>query len=144
MALSKAAQAAILASDSERRRKREAIEDALLTDMSTDRYKIAHAPKDSHVNACLVRGIGVVSPPPKPSASPNCWDRGMRGKTVGSADPNVKTPTVKITSADGTSRIVPVSEVRGIERKRATKQHTATTRKPETARLNTHHDFTTH
>jgi len=42
-------------------------------------------------------------------ASDNCWKRGMRGRTVGVANPTDTIPTVRVIHADGTTAIVPAS-----------------------------------
>lgn len=144
MPLSKREQDEIMINDLMRRHKRQLLEDAALgidvEDTASDRYKIAHAPKDSHVNPCLVRGAGMVCPPPKTSASRNCWDRGMKGTTrgvaPGSTDP---TPSMRVTYADGSSVVVPVTHSRNgaaRQKKTATVQRT-----PETARIHLDHNF---
>lgn len=137
MSLSKREQARILESDMLRRAERDLLDNARLgidvDNQMSDAYKIAHAPHDSHVNACLVKGIGMVSPPPKPTASPDCWNRGMRGRTVGIADASQKTATVKVTR-DGITTIVPATGFGRTSKQRNTpKQRKAS--QAETARI---------
>lgn len=138
MPLSKQEQARILKQDAERRAARFLLEQAtlgmdMLDNAMSDAYKIAHAPKDSHVNPCLVRSIGVVCPPPKTSASQDNWARGMKGTTRGVANVAKPVPNTVRVIHNGITTDIPVSQLRGTtkrSRKTSTEQ-----RKPETARI---------
>lgn len=143
---------AILREDTKRRNARQAMEDAILglglkvVDESSDAYKIAHnTVRGSRVNPCLVRGIGTVNPPPNTSASDNCWNRGMRGKTVGIApgteDSSDGTPTVRVIR-NGQEEIVPANRFgRSSGKRKSTKANAVI--QPETAKLKIvgGHDF---
>jgi hypothetical protein len=111
----------IVKEDNARRAARRVIEDAILgigivqqDDVTSDAYKIAHnTVKGAWVNPCLVRGIGTVNPPVHTSASDNCWNRGMRGKTKGiapgTADTSDGTPTMRIIKPGLADVIVPAN-----------------------------------
>lgn len=142
---------AILREDAKRRNARQVMEDAILgigvevIDECSDAFKIAaNTVKGARVNPCLVRGIGTVNPPPNTSASDNCWNRGMRGKTIGVAtgtELTAENPTVLVKYADGSEEIRTVSSFRS---KRSTTHKRSEAKVAETARVSTHHDFTTH
>lgn len=110
---------AIVKADNARRAQRTRLEDAILgidvVDSLSDQSRIAESIKQHglrlRVNPCIVRGIGTVNPPLPIRATEDCWTRGMRGRTVGTADG--KTASVKVTHADGASEVLPVAHFRG-------------------------------
>lgn len=133
MALSRSAQKRILREDAKRRNARE-IEDFIrehaptkVVDLGVDPY---HAS----------RGItGVPSAGNRNySASDNCWNRGMRGRTIGVANgqpwdtPDAE-PTVRIIHADGTEKVIPVPKKS--RESRAATRVVRETHVPESARL---------
>lgn len=145
---------AILREDTKRRNARQVMEDAILgintdeIDKCSDAYKISiNTVKGARVNPCLVRGVGTVNPPAHTSASDNCWNRGMRGRTQGVATGTELThkvgdPATVLVIKDGMREIRTVSSFRN-KRERVSRRKSVA-KVAETARLTTHHDFTTH
>jgi hypothetical protein len=129
-------------SDAVRRAERYLLENAQLgldtLDTASDAFKIAHAPKDAHVNPCLVRGAGMVCPPPKTSASQNSWNRGMRGTMHGIAPGTEATnngiATVAITK-DGITTVQTVHSVRTKNARRRSVKTTTANHVTETSRI---------
>lgn len=137
----------ILKQDNARRAQRQQLEDAILfgdtstqDDPNSDAFKIASAPRNAHVNPCLVRKIGVVSPPPKTSASRNSWDRGMsRTTTVGVAPGTAEQSTTEgatvAVTRNGITEVVPASAFNKKRETRVTHKRSTTAHTTETARI---------
>jgi hypothetical protein len=128
----------IVKADNARRAARRIMEDAILgldmIEVSVDATRIAANQKPgTYVNPCLVRGIGTINPPRNTSASDNCWNRGMKGKTVGVAPGTNPTEPTVLVHKNGKSTIVPA---KGFGRTRNTRAVVRVARVADTATVN--------